>query len=274
MGPDELGQRRHAGQHRRAAHRSARSRRRWTAVRGCPHGSGVLGPGRGRRPQAPDRPPAGRPDRRADHDARLRGPLPARRDRLPHPGHLGLRRRVRRPAGGPRRRHDRRPRGGHRRGRHRHGVPPQLLGPGARRRPRAGDDPRHDHRDRPARRHAAALGRPGRGLAGARARPARVRPRQGLGARPGARRRRPRRPRPGTGDGPPGADRAARRDRRPAARADPVPAGARGGRPVRGRDPVHPAPRPGRHGGAGAVGGPPRGPVHPDPRGESTTRSW
>ena len=55
-----------------------------------------------------------------------------------------------------------------------------------------------------------------------RARPARLRAEQGLGAHGGARRRRAGPAGRGRGDGPPRADRAARRDRRPAARPRPT----------------------------------------------------
>ena len=62
---------------------------------------------------------------------------------------------------------------GHRRERHRHRVPPELLGAGPHGLPRPGHRARRVPRRRPRRRRAA-LGRPGRGLAGARAGPARA----------------------------------------------------------------------------------------------------
>ena len=84
VGPDELGQRRHAGQPRRAAHPAARTARRSRQWQDGGHGVGVLGPGRGRGPQGPRRPVPGRPDRRADHDAR-RSADPHLRDGIAYP---------------------------------------------------------------------------------------------------------------------------------------------------------------------------------------------
>ena len=82
-----------------------------------------------------------------------------------------------------------------------------------------------------------ALGRPDRRVVRPRARPPRLRPRQGLGARGRPRRRRDRRARPVGGVRRPRADRAARRARRPAAAARPTssswPASPTGWRPQR-----------------------------------------
>ena len=200
---------------------------------GTVHGVGVLGPGGGRGPQGPRRPAAGRADRRADHDARVRRPLPPRRDRLPDAGHLGLRGRVRRPAGGPRRRHDR----GLAVGIGEDGTDTvfrrsfsALVLAECLERATSAD------RDRPASptttvlrwgdRVAGWLVRerdlrgyvPGKGWAHALAHGA-----DALGVLAQA-----------AADGPAGADRAARRGRRPAADPDPRPAGARRGRPAGG----------------------------------------
>ena len=72
--------------------------------------------------------------------------------------------------------------------RHRHGLPAQLLRAGARRVHRRATTPSSW-----CRRGADAVGRPGGHLAAPRARPARLRARQGLGARRRPRRRRARR---------------------------------------------------------------------------------
>ena len=168
--------------------------------------------GRGRL-RGPVRPAARRPDRRADPDARLHRPRAPRRHRLPRAGHLDRPRRLRRPALRSRRRHGRRADRRARRAGHRLGVPAQLLGA----------DPRRVHRPRQRGRLLPAaqdprVGRPGRDLVPPRAGPARLRPRQGLGARRRPRRRRDRRAGRVAAPRHQRADRAARRARRPAHR--------------------------------------------------------
>ena len=194
----------------------------WPAVHGDwqdgPHVDGVLESGPVRRDDRADGSPTARPHGRADHDARLGRPGRARRDRLPDPGHLGRRGRLRRPSRGARRRHGSGPRPRPGRVGDRLGVPAQLLRarPGGVHRPRqrggaapAGQDP--------------GVGRPGQRLAGARARRPRVRPRPRLGARDRPRCRCAQRARRVTASRAQRAHRRARRARRPGPRGDPGP---------------------------------------------------